>query len=98
MQVRNTDNLEVETDQKQITLFDTGPWWQHGYETHAFCPNFPVLGNGTKKMWSYHENREVGLSQNRWYETARQHDVTPQTIALSTIAHWVILKNSNPNS
>jgi len=27
MQVINADNLEVETDQKQITLFDKWPSW-----------------------------------------------------------------------
>jgi len=75
MQVRNADNLEAETDQNQITLFDMEPCWQHGYEIHAFCLNFPVLGIGAKKMWSYHEDRGISFSEPlvRTCQTTRRH-------------------------
>jgi len=87
MQVRNAYNLQVETDQKQITLFDMGPRWQQRYEIHAFCNTFPVLGIGAKKMWSYHEDRGRSFSEPlvRTCQTTRRHTTNNSSINYSPL-------------
>jgi K+ transporter len=86
MQIRNADNLEVETDQKQITLFDMG----HVANANTRYTHLVILF----QCWELVPSKcgaimkiEADLSQNRWYELARQQGVTPQTIVISTIAH-----------
>jgi hypothetical protein len=86
MQIRNADNLEEETDQKQITLFDMG----NVANTDTRYTHFVILF----QCWELVLIKcgaimkiEADLSQNRWYELARQHGVTPQTIVVSTITH-----------
>jgi len=97
MQGRNTDNLEVENDQKQITLFDMGSCWQHRYEIHAFCNTFPMLAIGAKKTWSYHESRGRSFSESlvRTCEKTRRHTTNNSSINYSPLSNT---KNSNSNS